>query len=372
MTETTEIITGFASLMRNMGLTDRVPQTVEIKKCRLLMNRVAFIGTGGFATSLAIHLCRIGRDVALWGRDAGFCQVMSATRVNSRHLPDIPIPDSILITADINEATTGADLIVAATPTAYLRSTLHAIAAAIPQGLPVLSVVKGLEVSTLNRPSEIIRQELGERQGAVLSGPSHAEEVAHGRPTSLVIASESASLATEVQQLFGSRSLRLYINEDPLGVELAGALKNIMGIAAGVCDGLGLGDNAKAALITRGLLEMTRFAVAQGASFSTFFGLAGVGDLMTTCFSSHGRNRALGCQLARGLTLNEAQGSTMNVVEGVFTTRSVAAAARIQQIEMPITETVEKIISGELSARDAVNELMSRPSGMENFRIPGN
>ncbi|MFM7127967.1 MAG: NAD(P)H-dependent glycerol-3-phosphate dehydrogenase, partial [bacterium] len=272
--------------------------------------------------------------------------------------------------ADIAEATAGAELIVAATPTAYLRQTLQQVSGGTPGGVPILSVVKGIEVGTLNRPSEMILQELGNREVAVLSGPSHAEEVAHGRPTSLVVASESATLSVEVQRLFASRSLRLYINDDPLGVELAGALKNIMGIAAGVGDGLGLGDNAKAALITRGLVEMTRFAVAQGASFSTFFGLAGVGDLMTTCFSAHGRNRALGCQLAQGLTLQQAQSSTLNVVEGVFTTRSVAAAARIQKIEMPITEAVEKIIDGRMSAREAVDELMARPSGTENYQMP--
>lgn len=334
------------------------------------MNRVAFIGTGGFATSLAIHLSRLDRSVSVWGRDSEYCRVMAATRINARHLPDVPIPAHVQITADIAEATAGAELIVAATPTAYLRQTLQLIAGKVPGGLPILSVVKGLEVGTLNRPSEIILQELGSREVAVLSGPSHAEEVAHGRPTSLVVASESASLSIEIQRLFASRSLRLYINEDPLGVELAGALKNIMGIAAGVGDGLGLGDNAKAALITRGLVEMTRFAVAQGAAFSTFFGLAGVGDLMTTCFSAHGRNRALGCQLAQGLSLDQAQSSTLNVVEGVFTTRSVAAAARIQNIEMPITEAVEKIIDGRMSAREAVEELMARPSGTESYQLP--
>jgi glycerol-3-phosphate dehydrogenase (NAD(P)+) len=335
------------------------------------MHHVAFIGTGGFATSLAIHLNRLGRSVCLWGRDAEYCRIMAATRINTRHLPDVPIPADILITGEISLAVAEAELVIAATPTAHLRQTLHQLAGQIPAGIPILSVVKGLEIGTLNRPSEIIRQELGDREVAVLSGPSHAEEVAKGRPTSLVIASQSPSLAGEVQRLFGSRSLRLYLNDDPLGVELAGALKNIMGIAAGVCDGLGLGDNAKAALITRGLVEMTRFAVAQGASFSTFFGLAGVGDLMTTCFSGHGRNRAMGGQLARGMTLEQAQNSTMNVVEGVYTARSVAAAARIQQIEMPITEAVEKIIDGRVSARQAVEELMSRPSGMETYQMPG-
>lgn len=329
------------------------------------MQSATFIGSGGFATSLAIHLERQLRRSVIWGRDAAYCQVMAATRINGRHLAGIPIPDSVFITGNIQEALAASELIIAATPTAFLRKTLELIAPHVPPGLPVLSLVKGLELETMYRPTEIITEVLGPRQVAVLSGPSHAEEVAQGRPTSLVIASESVELALAVQQFFGSGSLRLYLNQDPIGVELAGALKNIMGIAAGVCDGLGLGDNAKAALLSRGLVEMTRFAVAQGAQARTFFGLAGVGDLMTTCFSPHGRNRALGRQLAQGLTLDQARGSTANVVEGAFTTFSVAQAARIAGIPMPITDSVEKILTGSMTPRAAVAQLMSRPSGSE-------
>src|SRR5262249_19864331 len=192
------------------------------------------------------------------------------------------------------------DLIILAVPTAYLRATLKPLASLVPQGVPALSLVKGLETSTFERPTEIITDTLGERPVAVLSGPSHAEEVARGMPTSLVAASEDLALARWLQQHFRTERFRVYTNLDVVGVELAGALKNVMGIAAGMCDGLGFGDNAKAALLTRGLTEMARFGVAMGAEHQTFWGLAGMGDLITTCFSGHGRNRAVGERLGRG------------------------------------------------------------------------
>jgi glycerol-3-phosphate dehydrogenase (NAD(P)+) len=329
------------------------------------VKRVTFLGSGGFATSLAIHLARGNRACVIWGKDSDYCNAMAVSRVNGRHLPGVPIPDSVLITADFQKAIADCDLLIASTPTAYLRQTLDRVAIHVPDSLPVLSLVKGLERETLKRPSQIVEDVLGSRRVAVLSGPSHAEEVAQGRPTSLVISSESEDLAETVQKFFGFGPLRLYRNDDPTGVELAGALKNIMGIAAGLCDGLDLGDNAKAALLSRGLIEMTRFAVAHGAQARTFFGLAGVGDLMTTCFSGHGRNRSLGRWLATGMTLDQITKSTTHVFEGAFTTFSVADSARRCQIPMPITEAVENILTGSLEPWQAVKNLMNRPSGSE-------
>jgi len=337
----------------------------------MLAKRVTFLGTGGFATALSIHLSRQNIQTTIWGRDPIYCKHLAAARVNDRHLPGIPIPPEIAITGSIVDAVTNSDLIVVGIPTAYLRPTLESIASYIPSGMPVLSLVKGLEFQTLARPSQIIHQTLGPRPVAVLSGPSHAEELAEGRPTSVVVASDDRALAAMACSIFNSGSLRVYRNEDPIGVELAGALKNIMGIAAGVCDGLGFGDNAKASMLTRGLVEMTRFAVARGAKTTTFFGLAGIGDLMTTCFSPHGRNRALGLRMAQGLTLEQAQNATSNVAEGVFTTFSVANAARSAGIEMPITDAVEKILKGLSTPRSAVVELLSRPSRAESFEIDG-
>lgn len=334
------------------------------------MTNVTFLGSGGFSTALAIHLARQeSARATIWGRDAVFCDRLSAVRVNDRHLPGFPIPDNVRITGDIGTAVAGADLIVASVPTVHLRKTLSSLQGSIPAGLPVLSLVKGLEFGTMARPSRIVAETLGLRQIAILSGPSHAEEVAEGRPTSVVIASDDEPFAEQVRDIFNAGPLRVYVNLDPIGVELAGALKNIMGIAAGICDGLGYGDNAKAALLTRGLVEMVRFAVAHGADPQTFFGLAGVGDLMTTCFSPHGRNRALGERLAQGLSLEQAQAATSNVVEGVFTTASVAEAARKLKIEMPITLGVERILAGEASPREAVMHLLSRPAKAENFEL---
>ncbi|MCY2934677.1 MAG: NAD(P)-dependent glycerol-3-phosphate dehydrogenase [Planctomycetota bacterium] len=331
--------------------------------------QVTFLGTGGFSTALAIHLSRQNNQVTIWGRDPEYCQHLSASRVNDRHLPGIPIPREIRITGSIADSMAGSDLIVAGIPTAYLRSTLSHIASYIPACQPVLSLVKGLEFQTLARPTQIVNEILGQRPVAVLSGPSHAEELAQGRPTSMVVASSDKALAELACCIFNSGSLRVYRNEDSIGVELAGALKNIMGLAAGLCDGLGFGDNAKAAMLTRGLVEMTRFALPRGAKTTTFFGLAGIGDLMTTCFSPHGRNRALGIKMAQGLTLEQAQNSTTNVAEGVFTTFSVAQAARELGIDMPITAAVEKILMGQSTPRSAVAELLSRPTGAESFEI---
>lgn len=331
---------------------------------------VTFLGSGGFSTALAIHLARAGTAVpTIWGRDATFCERLAAVRVNDRHLPGFPIPMGIGITGDIAKAVDGADLLVASIPTVHLRKTLEAVRHAIPPGISVVSLVKGLEIGTMRRPREIVAETLGIRPLAVLSGPSHAEEVAEGRPTAVLAASETEAFAESVQAIFNAGPLRVYVNDDPLGVELAGALKNVMGIAAGVCDGLGFGDNAKAALLTRGLAEMTRFAVSLGARPATFFGLAGVGDLMTTCFSPHGRNRALGVRLAQGLSLEQAQSATSNVVEGVFTTFSVAEAARASGIDMPITAAVERILTGRRAPRDVVTELMSRPTGTERIEF---
>lgn len=334
------------------------------------MTHVTFLGSGGFSTALAIHLARQSKAQAtIWGRDPAFCERLAAVRVNDRHLPGFPIPEAVRITCDIDEAAASADLLVASVPTVHLRKTLESVRPGIPAGVPLLSLVKGLEIGTMARPSQIAAEVLGDRKLAVLSGPSHAEEVAEGRPTSVVVASDDFEFAETVRSIFNSGPLRVYVNQDPVGVELAGALKNIMGIAAGICDGLGFGDNAKAALLTRGLVEMTRFAVSHGAKPATFFGLAGIGDLMTTCFSPHGRNRALGERLAQGLSLEQAQAATSNVVEGVFTTVSVAAAAREMQIEMPITIAVERIFAGEMSPREAVFDLMSRPAKDENFEF---
>ncbi|MBX6312737.1 MAG: NAD(P)H-dependent glycerol-3-phosphate dehydrogenase [Isosphaeraceae bacterium] len=326
---------------------------------------VAILGAGGMGTALALLWAREGRSVRLWARDPARAAEMARTRENAYHLPGVSLPPEVHPTADAAEATAGADLLVAAIPSAFLRATLAGLAGAVPGGVPVLSVVKGIENETFARPSQIIADVLGARPIAVLSGPSHAEEIAHGLPASVVIAGADAALNEAVRDSLTSGMFRIYTNPDALGVELAGALKNILGIAAGICDGLAFGDNAKAALLTRGLVEIARFAADLGARPATFFGLAGVGDLITTCYSPFGRNRALGIKIGRGAALADALAEMRDVAEGVYTTRSVHAQAQARGVEMPITAEVYQILFEGKPPTAAVTDLMLRMPKME-------
>ena len=289
-------------------------------------------------------------------------------RENVRFLPGVPIPDSVELTTDPASAIRDADLWVSAIPTIHLRPTLERFRSLSSIQTPVVSLTKGIELSTFRRPSEIIREVLGTDRVIALSGPTHAEEVSRGMPTSVVAAGADGTLTGWAQQCFGTERFRVYTNPDLVGVELAGALKNVIGIAAGICDGLGFGDNAKSALLTRGLVEMTRFGMALGAEHDTFQGLAGVGDLITTCFSPHGRNRRVGERLGKGETLAQIQSSMPAVAEGVTTARSVHERTRGLDLEMPITTAVYRVLYEGVSPLDGVTELMSRRSGSERVR----
>jgi glycerol-3-phosphate dehydrogenase (NAD(P)+) len=311
-------------------------------------------------TALALMFARRGLAVQLWVRGAEDAAEIARSRVNARHLPGVWLPPEIGITPNACDASAAADLLVAAIPSAYLRATLLDLAERVPSGLPVLSVIKGIEVGTLARPSRIIAETLGAGPVAVLSGPSHAEEVAKGLPASVVVAGEDEGLNATVRDALNGPAFRVYTNPDAIGVELAGALKNVLGIAAGICDGLGFGDNAKAALLTRGLVEMARFAVDQGARPTTFYGLAGVGDVVTTCYSPFGRNRAVGEALGRGRSLPEILAGMANVAEGVPTTRSVHEWAARRGVAMPITDELYRILFEGKSPLAAVTDLMDR------------
>jgi len=300
------------------------------------------------------------RSVQVWARDAAHAAELARTRENLRHLPGIILPENVVVTPNACDATGGADLIVVAIPSAFLRATLSGLSDRIPPGIPVLSVVKGIENATFARPSQIVVETLGRRSVAVLSGPSHAEELARGLPASVVVGGTDEALNRVVRDTLNQGMFRVYTNPDALGVELAGALKNILGIAAGICDGLGFGDNAKAALLTRGLVEIARFAVNLGAQPATFYGLAGVGDLITTCYSPFGRNRSVGERIGRGERPAAVLASMVNVAEGVPTTRSVHDQARQRGVEMPITDEVALILFHGKSPRDAVTDLMLR------------
>lgn len=322
--------------------------------------RFAVLGDGAWGTSIALLLAADPEHrVTLWSAFEANHRILVERRENLRLLPGVPIPERVHLTTDAAELA-DAELWVIAIPTVYLRQTLARIAPALRTRRPVLSLAKGIEDGTFQRPTEIICEVLSCDQLAVLSGPSHAEEVSRGLPTTVVVASAEPALADWVQRRFSTDRFRVYTNRDLVGVELAGALKNIIGIAAGIGDGLGFGDNAKAALLTRGLVEMTRFGVVRGAEAATFYGLAGLGDLVTTCISRHGRNRHVGESLARGERLADILARMTMVAEGIYTTRSVYHEAQQLGIDMPITTEIYRVLYEGKDPRAAVDDLMGR------------
>jgi glycerol-3-phosphate dehydrogenase (NAD(P)+) len=331
---------------------------------------VCVLGNGGWGTALALVARGNGHDVALWGVDPEYVAETASTRSNPRYLPGVELPRDLVLTSDVAAASAGATLLVSAVPTQYLRATAARWAPALPASVPVVSVTKGIEIGTLARPTEILAATLSLRSLAVLSGPSHAEEVARGGPTSVVVASQDAELAELVQRVFGTERLRIYATDDVLGVEIAAAVKNVIAVAAGVCDGLGLGDNAKAALITRGNAEITRLGRAMGARTETFAGLAGIGDLITTCVSRHGRNRGFGERLGRGERTADIQASMVQVAEGVRSAEAVVELARRFGVEMPISEQVRRMLFGGQRPEVALRELMSRATRAERDPNP--
>jgi glycerol-3-phosphate dehydrogenase (NAD(P)+) len=327
-----------------------------------MAGKTTILGSGAMATACSILLAEhAGQEVAIWARNPDIARELDQKRENARLLPGIPIPPQVQITADIEQALEGAELLVAAIPSQYLRTSLEQLAKHLTRNRPVISVVKGMENETFLRPSQIIEETIGSRAVAALSGPSHAEEIARRLPASVVAASGDISLARQVQEMFSTDRFRVYTNADLIGVELAGALKNIIGIAAGICDGLGYGDNAKAALMTRGIVEISRFGVALGAEPETFSGLAGVGDVITTCISPYGRNRQVGERLGRGETLEQILKTMDAVAEGVSTTRAVHHLAEQKGIDMPITAEVYAVLFENKPAVEATDSLMSRP-----------
>ena len=330
------------------------------------MSITTVLGAGAMGTACAWILAQqSGHHVRLWARNETFARHIHETRENSRLLPHVRLPAAIKVTADPVEALQGADVIVICIPTRGLREALSSLATLIPKSALLVSAIKGIENHSLLRPSQIIQQITGTRPVVVLGGPCHAEEITQKKPASVVAACESLPAAEQIQTLMSTEFLRVYANSDQTGVELGAALKNVIAIAAGICDGLEFGDNAKAALITRGLAEMVRFGAALGADKRTFYGLAGLGDLVTTCNSLHSRNRAVGEALGRGRTLAAIQESMSAVAEGVLTARSVHQIAVEQAIDMPIAAQVYHVLFESKSPREATVELMLRPLKVE-------
>lgn len=329
-------------------------------------DKVAVIGAGAMGTACALLLAEHPHQaVSLWVREAELVESICSARENTRFLPGVSIPPSVQVTGNIEEAVAGADLIFFAIPSAFLRSSLLELKQALRGDAPLVSVIKGIENSTFLRPSQIITDVLGPRTVVALSGPSHAEEIACRLPASVVAACPDLEIARQVQTRLGTDRFRIYTNSDLLGVELGGALKNVIAIGAGICDGLGFGDNAKSALMTRGLVEMSRFGEHLGADPATFAGLAGLGDLITTCVSPYGRNRRVGERLGKGESPRAIIEGSHSVAEGVPTSKSVYDLARERGIDMPVTREVYLVLFEGKSAADTTEALMSRPPKSE-------
>jgi glycerol-3-phosphate dehydrogenase (NAD(P)+) len=336
------------------------------------MSRIAIIGGGAWGTGLAIVLGRKGAHrVRLWAHEPDVCDSINQKHVNNRFLPGGRIPDSVSASNDLASVVDGAEIIVSVMPSQHCRDLFARLRRMIPRQAFIISATKGLEEGSLLRMTEVIADalkrddDLPHAVGA-LSGPSFAQEVARGDPTAITIASANADLLRTVQQEFSDAAFRVYTNNDVIGVELGGALKNIIAIAAGICDGLGLGHNSAAALITRGLAEMTRLVVACGGRAETMAGLAGLGDLVLTCTGGLSRNRSVGVELGRGKKLPEIMTAMHGMVaEGVFTTTAAVGLARARRVEMPITEQMHAILQEGKTPREAIQELMTRTGKSE-------
>lgn len=329
------------------------------------MASVGVIGSGTWGTALAVLLTGNGHRVSLWSAIGEEAEALKASR---RHpnLGDARIPETIEITTDLEEAMKDRDLLVLSVPSVYVRQTARRMAPFLREGQIITNVAKGVEDETLLTLSQVIEEELPSAQVTVLSGPSHAEEVSRGLPTTCVAGAKKRQTAEYVQNIFMSHVFRVYTSPDVLGIELGGALKNVIALAAGMADGLGYGDNTKAALITRGIAEITRLGTAMGGQVETLGGLTGIGDLIVTCASMHSRNRRAGILIGQGYSMEEAMKEVHMVVEGVYSARAALELARKYQISMPIVEQVNEILFEGMSAKEAVSELMLRDKRVEN------
>jgi glycerol-3-phosphate dehydrogenase (NAD(P)+) len=333
------------------------------------MTKIAILGAGSWGTALSVVLsgARKAHDISLWVHNAALAETMQRQRENNAYLPGVALPSGIRVTNDIRATLERARIVIGAMPSVHARGIYTQALPCFTREMVFVSATKGLEPATHLRMSQVIAQVLTQaspplpQRIAVLSGPSFAAEAARGEPTAVVLAAEDAKLASELQEELSGPSFRLYTNDDVLGVELAGAMKNVMAIAAGACQGLGLGSNPLAALITRGLAEMTRLAVALGARPETLSGLAGLGDLVLTCTGSLSRNRHVGVEIGKGRQLPEILANMRMVAEGVDTAAPLLALARENGIEMPITEQVDAILHRGKSAKEAIREIMERP-----------
>ena len=333
------------------------------------MAKVSMIGAGSWGMALAHVLECNGHEVTVWSALEDEITMLKEKHEQVDKLPGVILADDTVFTTDMKEAVEGKDMLVLAVPSPFTRSTAHRMAEYVAKGQVIVSVAKGVEEATLMTLSQIIKDEIPQCEVAVLCGPSHAEEVGIGIPTSLVSGAKTRELAELVQNTFMNDTLRVYTSPDTLGMELGASLKNVIALAAGMADGLGYGDNTKAALITRGLAEMARLAVAMGAKYETVSGLTGMGDLIVTCASKHSRNRRAGILMGKGYTMQQAMDEVKMVVEGVYSAKAAIALGEKYQVELPIIEQVAEVLFNGKTAKEAVNELMKRDRKSEHEHL---
>lgn len=329
------------------------------------MAKVGILGAGSWGTALALLLYKNGHDVTMWSIDKSEVEMLQKEREHKKKLPGVKLPEEMTITNQLEEGMNGKDFLVLAVPSIYTRSTAKSMKPYIRPGQIIVNVAKGIEEGTLKTLSEQIEEELPEADVAVLSGPSHAEEVGRGLPTTCVVGAKTKETAVYLQKAFMSDVFRVYISPDILGIEIGGSLKNVIALAAGIADGLGYGDNTKAALITRGIAEITRLGVKMGGKAESFSGLTGIGDLIVTCASVHSRNRKAGYLMGQGKTMQEAMEEVQMVVEGVYSTKAAVELAKKYDVSMPIIEQVNRILFENKKPADAVRELMLREGKAE-------
>ena len=330
------------------------------------MARIGILGAESWGTALAILLHDNGHDVTVWSIHEEEVETLNTTRRHERKLPGVEIPEGIVFTTDMKETMSDKDVCVLAVPSPFIRSTCQKMKQYVRAGQIIVNVAKGIEENTLYTLTDIIEEELPYADACVLSGPSHAEEVSRRLPTTCVVSSRTRKTAEYLRSVFVSPVFRVYISPDMLGIELGGALKNVIALAAGTADGLGYGDNTKAALITRGIAEIARLGIKMGGKPETFYGLTGIGDLIVTCASMHSRNRKAGYLMGRGYTMEEAMKEVQMVVEGVYSAKAALELSRKYQVEMPIVEQVNKVLFENKNAEEAVKELMLRDKKIES------
>lgn len=336
------------------------------------MADISIIGAGSWGIALALLLHKNGHHITVWSIIQEEIDMLSKEHEHKEKLPGVKLPEDMEFTTDLEAAVKGKDILVLAVPSPFTRSTSHSMKEYVGEGQVIVNVAKGIEEKSLLTLSQIIEEEIPQAKVAVLSGPSHAEEVGRGIPTTIVVGAKEKTTAEWLQNIFMNEAFRVYISPDVLGIELGAALKNVVALAAGIADGLGYGDNTKAALITRGITEIARLGTAMGGRFETFCGLTGIGDLIVTCASIHSRNRRAGILIGKGYSMEEAMKEVKMVVEGVYSAKAAMALAKKYDVQIPIIEQVNAVLFDGKEAGAAVKELMIRDKKLENSDIPWN